>query len=360
MKIVSLVGARPQFVKEAMLGRLVRERQAWDHVLVHSGQHYDMDMSQVFFDELGIPAPQYHLNVGSGTHGRMTGAILAAVEAVLELEKPAGLLVYGDTNTTLAGALAAAKLDIPVIHAEAGIRMLPKNMPEEINRVLTDKLSTVLCCCSELGERNLAREGIAAGVCVTGDIMHDVFLHMRPRFTPETACATLGVPRDGFALATLHRTYNVDFQQPLVEILQGLLQIQAGLNLPVLVPLHPRTRARIRDWGLESLAAPLQLCPPLGYLELMSLLLASRFVVTDSGGLQKEAYYAGRRALVVMPDTGWRELTDAGWNILVKPRAEDLAENAERLQLPFSVSERIYGEGNAALHIVNAVTNALC
>lgn len=207
MKLVSLVGARPQFVKEALVGEAARRLGAWRHVLVHSGQHYDGNMSDIFFQELGIPQPDYHLGIGSGSHARMTAAALTGMEEILLKEKPDALLVYGDTNTTLAGALAAAKLHLPVIHVEAGIRMQPKTMPEEINRVLTDRLATLMCCCSELGRRNLAAEGITEGVHVAGDVMYDLFLRMRPRFTPEKTCADMALTPETFVLATLHRDY---------------------------------------------------------------------------------------------------------------------------------------------------------
>ena len=353
VKLFSLVGARPQFVKEALLGEAVRASGAWEHVLVHSGQHYDAAMSDIFFQELGIPEPKYHLGVGSGSHGAMTAAVLAAMERVLLDERPDGLIVYGDTNTTLAGALAAAKLHIPVVHVEAGIRQEPKTMPEEINRVLTDRLSSVMCCCSQPGADNLRRENLTQGVQVTGDIMYDLFLRLRPRFRPEEACRRFGVEPGRFLMATLHRDYNVDNPAALRGCLEGLARLGAAGGLAALLPLHPRTRKNMAAFGCA--AGGVTLLDPLGYLDLMSLVAASALVVTDSGGLQKEAFYAGKRAVVVMPDTGWRELTDCGWNILAAPEARAV-ENAGLSALETRPHPGfLYGGGDAVKRIIRAV-----
>lgn len=355
MKILSLVGARPQFIKEALVGAAARDVGAWEHVLVHSGQHYDLNMSDIFFQELGIPKPAYHLGIGSGSHGAMTAAVLTAMEEVLLQEKPHALLVYGDTNTTLAGALAAAKLHIPVIHVEAGIRMQPKTMPEEINRVLTDRISSVMCCCSALGQQNLAAEGLTQGVNVTGDVMYDLFLRMQTHFMPEHYCHSHGLKLEQFVLTTLHRDYNVDCPETLRGILEGLLRIQNECGLRVVLPMHPRTQKKIAEFGLQSLSAQVHVVKPMGYVELMSLSCAAAFVVSDSGGLQKEAFYAGKRCLVVMPDTGWRELTDCGWNALVAPNAQSLAEGAQYICHPQKHPGELYGSGTAAQAIIQAV-----
>ena len=352
--VFSLVGARPQFIKEAMLGKAVRESAAWNHVVIHSGQHYDANLSGVFFEELGMPEPAFHLNVGSGSHATMTAALLTGIEGVLLSEKPDALLVYGDTNTTLAGALAAAKLHIPVVHVEAGIRMLPKTMPEEINRVLTDRISSVLCCCSALGKHQLAIEGHVSGVYVTGDIMYDVFMHMRHRFEAEKACATLKVQPGAYVVATLHRDYNVDDVERLRSILAGLERLSKESGLVVLFCVHPRTQKRINEAALQ-IGAGVRLLPPLGYIELMSLVEAAALVVTDSGGLQKEAYYAGKRAVVVMPDVGWRELVDGGWNLRADPTEKSVAQAAEKALAPAMLPEDVYGDGRAAEQIIRAV-----
>ena len=353
MKILSLVGARPQFVKEALIGTAARAEGAWEHILVHSGQHYDVNMSDVFFQELGIPAPKHHLGIGSGSHAAMTAAALVAMENVLQQERPDALLVYGDTNTTLAGALAASKLAIPVIHVEAGIRQYPKSMPEEINRVLTDHLSRLFCCCSEQAARNLEAENIREGVKVVGDVMYDVFLRMRPHFVREACCAKYGLAPGRFVVATLHRDFNVDMPAKLEGMLKGLARFQEESGFRVLLPLHPRTRKRVSEFSLADVASAISCVEPLGYVELMSLVSASALVVTDSGGLQKEAYYAGRRAVVVMPDTGWRELTDCGWNVLCDPAAHDLNAACHETLRAMPCPKSIYGEGDAAVRIIH-------
>ena len=355
MKVVSLVGARPQFIKEALVGEAARRAGAWEHVLVHSGQHYDAVMSDIFFTELGIPEPKYHLGVGSGTHGAMTAAALTGVEQVLLQEKPDALLVYGDTNTTLAGAIAAAKLHIPVVHVEAGIRMEPKTMPEEINRILTDRITTVACCCSELGRENLAKEGLIKGAHVTGDVMYDLFLRMQPIFKSYEVCSRFGVTPGRFVVATLHRDYNVDRLASLRGCLGGLSQLVTE-GYQVLFPVHPRTRKNMQEFACEEGARGVKLIYPLGYQELMGLVSAAAFVVTDSGGLQKEAFFAGKRSIVVMPDTGWRELTDCGWNILASPNEKSFADAGSRIIEPCPHPGSVYGEGNAADSIIRAVT----
>lgn len=358
MKILSLVGARPQFIKEALLNSTVHHKKAWKHVLVHSGQHYDINMSDVFFQELGIPKPAHYLDIGSCSHAVMTASVLVAVEKILIEEKPDALLVYGDTNTTLAGALAAVKIHVPIIHIEAGIRMLPKTMPEEINRVLTDHVSSLLCCCSELGRQNLEKEDIRHGVEVTGDIMYDLFLRMQPRFTVEKTCTKYGLVPEKFVLATLHRDYNVDSPVILRKLLEGLNSIQKEQGFTLFFPLHPRTRRRIAEFGLEHLLQNLLIAPPLGYLELMSLMCASAFAVTDSGGLQKEAFYANKRCIVMMPDTGWRELIDCGWNILCDPTQDSIAEAVESILTSAEHPGAIYGDGQAVGRTIQKIITA--
>ena len=353
MKVLSLVGARPQFIKEAVLGAVVRSAGAWRHVLVHSGQHYDAMMSDVFFEELGMPKPDYFLGVGSGSHAKQTAEALVRIEDVLASERPDLMLVYGDTNTTVAGALAAVKLKIPVAHVEAGIRQRPKSMPEEINRVVTDHISARLFCCSEGAAANLAREGIVDGVHVVGDVMYDLYRMMAPRFDPHGACGRFGLEDGNFVLCTLHRDFNVDDEIPLSGILKGMRGIREKTGCEVLFPIHPRTRKRVSEFGLDDLAAPLRLCNPLGYLDLQSLARACRFAVTDSGGFQKETYFAGKRAVIVMPDTGWRELVEAGWNVLCGPDEADMLRAAERVLEDVALPGELYGNGHAAERIVD-------
>lgn len=355
MKIASLVGARPQFIKEAILNARIAETGAWNHVLINSGQHYDAGMASIFFDELHLPKPDFSLGVGSGSHAETTAQVMLGMEKILLAEKPDALLVYGDTNTTLGGALAAAKIHVPIIHVEAGIRMLPETMPEEINRRLTDRLSSLLFCCSDLGRQNLAAEGIRRGVETSGDIMLDLYRKMTPHFDEAGQLRKYSLTENSYIVATLHRDYNVDDPQKLSAILQGLEQIRRKLGKRILLPLHPRTRKRIADAGLEKALANFDITEPLGYMELQALTRKADFVITDSGGLQKEAYYSGKRSVVVMPDTGWRELTDSGWNLLAAPEPESLLAASEAISTPCEMPHNCYGDGRAADVIIEAI-----
>ena len=355
-KVVSLVGARPQFIKEAVIGAEVRRRNAWNHILVHSGQHYDANMSDIFFTELDMKKPDYFLGVGSGLHGRQTAEVLTKFEELLLNEKPDLVLVYGDTNTTVAGALAASKLKIPVAHIEAGIRQNPKDMPEEINRVLTDHISRFLFCCSELAAKNLEKEGITEGVFVVGDVMYDLYLKMKSRFTPKETRDQYGLEEGKYIIATLHRDFNVDDPESLRNILEGLVQVKKETGLEILLPIHPRTRKRIAEFGLESLVIELKTTEPIGYLDLMSLSQDCMAVITDSGGYQKEAYYAGKRVVVIMPDTGWRELVETGWNLLCTPDAEQIAHRITTALEATRRPDNLFGDGRAGNHIVNIIT----
>ena len=351
MKIISLVGARPQFIKEAVLNSAVRESSAWDHIVVHSGQHYDDNMSNIFFDELGIVAPKYNLNIGSGNHGKMTAMALSGFEEVLIKEQPDKVIVYGDTNTTLAGALAAAKLKIPVAHVESGLRQEPRDMPEEINRVLTDRISKWLFCCSAIGVKNLESEGITSGVHMVGDIMYDLYLKMQSRFS-SSVFDKLGLSDAPYILVTLHRDFNVDKEEYLRNILNGLFDYSKFMNLQVVFSVHPRTMARIESFGMKNMISSWIKIEPVGYLELMGLLQNCVFVATDSGGLQKEAWFAKKRAAVIMPDTSWRELTDYGWNILIQADDVDFSARLKQLSKPTVYPDNIYGDGKTAKRIV--------
>jgi len=348
LRVLSLVGARPQIIKEAMLHREFKEKGI-EEILVHSGQHYDYNMSDVFFEVLEIRQPHYNLNVGSGTHGEMTGKIMIEFEKVLLREKPDLVLVYGDTNTTLAGALVAAKLKIPVAHVEAGLRQHPKDMPEEINRIVTDRVSQILFCPSKLAVKNLEREGITEGVYFVGDVMYDLFLKMEDRFRYDVF-EKLGLKENEFILVTLHRDFNVDDPVKLRKILEQLKRISREKK--VVFPIHPRTKNRVKEFGLENLLEGMVVIDPVDYLNLMGLVKRCWKVVTDSGGLQKEAYFAGKRAIVVMPDTGWRELVKAGWNKLAsEENLFDVTMEEDRSDYPSG----LYGDGNAAGKIVEVI-----
>ncbi len=308
LKVLTVVGARPQFIKASAVSPVLRERA--DEVLVHTGQHYDESLSQVFFDELAIPRPDVSLAVGSGAHGAQTGAMLQALEPVMSAARPDYVLVYGDTNSTLAGALAAAKLLVPVAHVEAGLRSFNRAMPEEINRVLTDHVSSRLYCPTENAVENLAREGITAGVRLTGDVMEDAIR----RVVPDPALlGQLGLRPGAYRLATVHRQENTDAPERLAGILAGLGRIPA----PVVLPLHPRTRERAERFGLTALLDALLVIPPQPYRASLTLIGQADAVLTDSGGVQREAAVLGVPVYVLREETEWVELLRDARAVLV-------------------------------------------
>jgi UDP-N-acetylglucosamine 2-epimerase (non-hydrolysing) len=345
MKVLSLVGARPQFIKEAVLHKEF-EKAGVQEVLVHSGQHYDFNMSDVFFEVLDIRKPDYYLNVGSGLHGEMTGKIMIEFERVVLEEKPDVIVVYGDTNTTLAGAIVGAKLKIPVAHVEAGLRQEPKDMPEEINRVLTDRVSKYLFCPTKLAVENLKKEGIVDGVYFTGDVMYDLFLMMEPMFKYEVF-ELLGLEEENYIVMTLHRDFNVDNKEKFEKILSEVSKV--AKKIKVVFPVHPRTRKRISEFGLDEYLKRVIVIEPVDYLNLMGLVKRAWKVITDSGGLQKEAYFAGKRAVVVMPDTGWRELVESEWNILADGNG---IYNAVFTSQEKPYPKGLYGNGDAGKKMV--------
>jgi UDP-N-acetylglucosamine 2-epimerase (non-hydrolysing) len=349
MKLISLIGARPQIIKEAILNKEF-DKKGIKEILVHSGQHYDFNMSDVFFKVLNIRKADYNLGVGSATHAQMTAKTMIEFEKVVLKEHPDIILVYGDTNTTLAGAIVGAKLKIPVAHVEAGIRQEPKDMPEEINRVLTDRISKYLFCPSELAVNNLKKEGLTEGVYFTGDIMYDLFLKMKPYFK-EDIIENLNLEENKYIVTTIHRDFNTDSKGKLENILNELDKISKEIK--VVFPIHPRTKKRIDEFNFNEYTKNILLIEPLDYLSMMGLVQKSHLVITDSGGLQKEAYFAGKRAIVVMSDTGWRELTQAGWNVLSEP---DEIKNKFHHIISNEISsnvENIYGDGKTGEKIVN-------
>ncbi len=355
LKIVTVVGARPQFIKAAALSRAIRNDYAGqiEEVLVHTGQHYDDNMSKVFFEELDIPHPKYNLEISGGQHGAMTGRMLEGVENVLLQEKPDWLLIYGDTNSTLAGALAAAKLHIPVAHVEAGLRSFNMRMPEEVNRILADRVSSLLFCPTETAVNNLKTEGVNRGVHNVGDVMYDVALFYRDRARQNsTVLQTLGLTPGAFALATCHRAENTDDPQRLSSILSALAEI--ATQLPVVLPLHPRTRKLIGDYSLAPLLAKLTITDPLPFLDMVALEQASRVILTDSGGVQKEAFFYGVPCITMRDETEWVETVDLGWNQLVGASTPSIlsAANGIMQNQPKSVSAKPYGTGKAASDIL--------
>ena len=351
MKILTVVGNRPQFIKAAAVSGLLRS--AHEEVLVHTGQHYDERLSEVFFAELGLARPDRELGIGGGSNTSQTARMLAALEPLLATEQPDAVLVYGDTNSTLAGGLAAAQAGIQVVHVEAGMRSFDRAMAEELNRVQTDHLSELLLCASQSAAENLRAESIAGRIEVVGDVMVDVALRLQPAARADGATLQAhGVQQREYLLLTAHRAGNVD--DP--DRLRALVELVRALPGPVVFPLHPRTRARLRDASLlEELAEieGLHLSEPLGYLELAALLCQARAVVTDSGGVQKEAYLAGVPCVTLRANTEWVETVQSGWNTLVDlDVAAALAALARR---PPVEHPQLYGDGHAAERCVQAI-----
>ncbi len=335
MKVVSLIGARPQFIKEAVINKAFK-KAGIEEIIVNSGQHYDYNMSDIFFKTLGIDTPKYNLEVGSGLHGEMTGKIMIEFEKLVMKINPDVILVHGDTNSTLAGALVGAKLKIKVAHVEAGIRMLPSNMPEEINRVLTDRISTYLFCPTERSIENLKKEGIVDNVYFTGDVTYDLYLQTRDSFNYSL------IKDDSYVIVTIHRDYNVDDKDRLGEILECLKELSKQKK--IVFPMHPRTKKRIEDFGYEDLTEDFDVLEPLDYLSLMGLLQKSSYVITDSGGLQREAYYSKKPAFLLMPDPAWHELVEQKMNFICVPEnlMSVIKENTD-----YKYVDGIQGKGDA-------------
>lgn len=361
MNIITIVGARPQFIKAAALSAVLRQSADVQERLLHTGQHFDDNMSSVFFRELGIPAPHWNLGVSGGLHGAMTGAQLAGIEAVLVKEQPDAVLLYGDTNSTLAGALAAAKLHIPVAHVEAGLRSFNRRMPEEVNRVLTDHLSHWLFAPTETAVANLQCEGIAGPqVHRVGDVMYDAALHFSAvaRGRSERPSALTVLSGRPFVLATIHRAENTDAPQRLSTILEALMALSSEID--VVWPLHPRTRSVLARLGVDvSATAGLHCIEPLGYLDMIEMEQSARMVITDSGGVQKEAFFFQKPCVTLRDETEWVELVDAGWNRLAPPTSVAALKETFRSVLGSSgASVRPYGKGDAARRIVEILKAA--
>ncbi len=352
VQVLSVVGARPQFVKAAAVS-LALARRGLRERLLHTGQHYDASLSAIFFDQLGIPRPAHELGVGSGTHARQTGAILSGVEDVLLREGADLVLIYGDTNSTLGAVLAAAKLHVPVAHVEAGMRSFNRRMPEEINRVVADHLASFHFCASETAARNLAAEGVTAGVHVVGDVMADcVRVFGDAALSAVDVGACFGVTPGAFALLTCHREENTDNADRLAGILGGLADVSQ--RLPVLFPAHPRVVKTLAAAGVR-LAPGVRVIEPVGYLEMLALERAAALILTDSGGVQKEALYAGVPCVTLRDETEWVETVDAGWNVLAGADRARIADAARRmLDGPRPARcDGLYGDGHAAERIAD-------
>ena len=351
MNTLTVVGARPQFIKAAPVSRAL-QAAGINEFLVHTGQHYDANMSQIFFDELGIPRPDVNLGVGSGPHGRQTGEMLIRLEEVMMAERPDMVLVYGDTNSTIAAALAAVKLHIPVAHVEAGLRAFNREMPEEHNRVLTDHCADLLFCPTQTAVDNLHQENITSGVFLTGDVMYDAALMFGEQARAQShILVRLQLQPQSYLLATIHRPHNTDFPERLIGILDAFGQ----LDEPVILPIHPRTRKKIAELGLnmtDLAARGVRIIDPVGYLDMLMLEQNARLILTDSGGIQKEAYFFQVPCITLRNDTEWWETLDAGWNVLVGWDPEKILHYARTL-IPTGPQPPIFGDGRAAEKIAD-------
>lgn len=349
MKVVTIIGARPQFIKAAVVSRVLTQRGVMEYV-VHTGQHHDNNMSQIFFSQLRMQQPKINLQVACGGHGEMTGRMLIGIERVLLSERPDVVLVYGDTNSTLAGALAASKLHIPIAHVEAGLRSHNKRMPEEVNRVLTDHMSTWLFSPTTHALDELRNEGITHGVHFVGDVMYDACQYYAGIAFAERRHVKL-VEAYNYVVLTLHRPDNVDDMETLHSILSGINEIAKAVQ--VVFPVHPRTRARISTFGLEYLTINLRCCEPVGYLEMTALLAGCQAVITDSGGLQKEAFFHRKQTITVRTETEWVETITTGWNRLCAASSGELLNAWHSLVCAEPDSDsRPYGDGCASERIV--------
>jgi UDP-GlcNAc3NAcA epimerase len=360
MKVLTVVGARPQFIKAAAVSRAVRSHPDLqiDEVMVHTGQHYDANMSKIFFDELDIPRPAYNLEVAGGGHAEMTGRMLQALEPVMLRERPHWVLVYGDTNSTLAGALAAAKLNIPIAHVEAGLRSFNMRMPEEVNRVVADRVSKLMFCPTTTAVENLRAEGLTDGVRLVGDVMYDVALHFGAIARRKAALLERHSLRPGtYVLVTCHRAENTDAPEKLATIFSALKQI--AQHMPVVLPLHPRTRIAAVQAGLMPLLDQCVVIDPLSYLDMVAFEQDAAAIMTDSGGVQKEAFFFGVPCITVRTETEWVETVELGWNRLVATETAEIVQAVLGAQKPQSINGRPapYGSGQAALAIVRALAS---
>lgn len=352
MKILTIIGARPQFIKAATISREILKREGVEEVIVHTGQHFDENMSDIFFTEMDIPKPNHHLHISSLSHGAMTGRMIEGIEKILIAEKPDWVLVYGDTNSTLAGALAASKLHINIAHIEAGLRSFNMRMPEEQNRILTDKLSSLLFSPTSSGIENLKSEGfdvLSQQVHKSGDVMYDAAL-----FYKEKAKAPVQINPDimskPFVLATIHRAENTDDLSRLTEIVSALNEISK--QVPVILPMHPRTKNILKEHNIELNCLVID---PIGYLEMVYLLDRCQFVASDSGGVQKEAYFFHKQCLILRDETEWMELVEHGTNVIVGANKEKILNAYENLSSALDFKQEFYGNGQAASSILDTI-----
>jgi UDP-N-acetylglucosamine 2-epimerase (non-hydrolysing) len=351
MKVVSVVGARPQFIKIAPVSRELRKNS--EEIIIHTGQHYDSELSETFFDELHLPQPDYNLGVGSQTHGYQTAAMLQGIEDILVDTTPDIVLVYGDTNSTLAGALAASKLQIPLAHIEAGLRSYNKAMPEEINRILADHCSDLLFCPTQTAVINLKKENISTHVYLVGDVMYDALLYYRELAQESHILETLHVNPKEYLLATLHRPSNTDNPDALTRIINGF----SHCGYPVVFPVHPRTRKALANSGITP-GEPILITEPVGYLDFLHLESEAAAILTDSGGVQKEAYMLRIPCITLREETEWVETVEDGWNILVGTDTESIVKMAQKFR-PTKKQRQHFGDGTAAQQIVQVLNTTV-
>lgn len=345
-KIIAIIGARPQFIKHAPIE--LAARGVFEMVTIHTGQHYDYKMSQVFFDELNISKPSYNLQVGSGTHGVQTGKMLIELEPIMLKENPDYVLVYGDTNSTLAGSLVASKLNIPIIHIEAGLRSFNKEMPEEINRILTDHVSSLLFVPTVTGINNLANEGISKNVHLIGDVMYDMIKICESRKILDDNSDVLGK----YYFATIHRPYNTDSKERMIK----LIEVFQSLSLPVKFAIHPRTLNIISEYLDISSYSNIDFLEPLSYFDTVKSIYNSKTVITDSGGVQKEAYMLKKKCITIRSETEWVETLNNGWNTLVFENLDQLLSMEE--SLPGEYVDGLYGNGDAAKQVIDIIKSS--
>lgn len=364
IKLLTILGARPQLIKAAAFSRLIKGTEDSDNItleedILYTGQHYDHNMSQVFFDQLDIPRPKYNLGIKAFQHGEMTGLMLQAIEPVIIEEKPDYVLVYGDTNSTIAGALAAAKLQIPVVHVEAGLRSYNRSVPEEINRIITDHISELLFCPTENAVVNLKKEGIEKGVYNVGDIMLDAFVASKALSgNRSNILAKLELSRKQYCMATVHRQENTNNPARLQDIFSAFDAVANPGNVLV-VPLHPRTRKAIKTIGISTLGNPsIKYIAPLNYLDSITLLSNAKVLFTDSGGMQKEAFFASVPCITLRDETEWIETVDLGWNNLVGTDFKQITKTYDRLkEMVLKEAPAVYGEGTTSQHILELLAN---
>jgi len=348
MKIVTVVGARPQFIKAAVISRVIEGYEDVQEIIIHTGQHYDSNMSDVFFNQMHIPLPKYNLNVGSGNHGYTTGRMLEELEIKYLKLKPDVVLVYGDTNSTLAGTIAASKLNIPVVHVEAGLRSFNLKMAEEQNRIVADHLSKLRACPTKTAVENLGKEGIFDGVFLSGDVMYDAALH----YNNYLIDPTFNLPSD-FYLLTIHRAENTDNYNNLKNIVYALNDYEGYTGI---LPLHPRTKKMLKKYNLVFNNKKVKIVEPVGYLEMLKLINTAKFVITDSGGLQKEAYFFKKMCITLRNETEWVETVGDGWNKLVGSDYNKISTSINNISISDDY-KYFYGHGNAGKIILDKIMN---